>query len=225
MRLDFDHLMHQLSLTNLPNKFLDIDLVFSVHCRSWLRRSAHHVLSFCFSQGLLGEVSMRKRGFTLVELLVVIAIIGILVALLLPAVQFARESARRTQCANNMKQLGVAVHTHHDTLGVLPTGGNAWQCIPIYDHDPNSVAPPAPDALAPGPATKDMQLCGWGFQLLPYLEQTPLWEGNNSQNLAVALSVSQKKAFQAITTPIPVFYCPTRRVPRANNQATPDYQP
>jgi prepilin-type N-terminal cleavage/methylation domain-containing protein len=104
-----------------------------------------------------GRVVRRPSAFTLVELLVVIAIIGILVALLLPAIQAAREAARRTQCVNQLKQMGVALHNHHDTLKRFPTGGT----IP-WDWN-NRFVP-----LDIGP--------GWAYQILPYLEQNELWQ-------------------------------------------------
>jgi prepilin-type N-terminal cleavage/methylation domain-containing protein len=101
-----------------------------------------------------------RRGFTLVELLVVIAIIGILIALLLPAVQAAREAARRTQCKNHLKQIGLAVHLYHDANRMLPAG---W----IAD---------APDGV-PG--------WGWAVAVLPYMEENNLYTSGLRRELPI----------------------------------------
>ncbi len=110
----------------------------------------------------------RRPAFTLVELLVVIAIIGVLVAMLLPAVQAAREAARRTQCQNNLRQIGLAIQNHHDTLKVFPSGGT----IPWAGSGYAGTPLPTRDATM-----------SWPFQILPFIEQT------NVQSLKTAFDL------------------------------------
>src|SRR5215218_3917150 len=100
---------------------------------------------------------MKRNAFTLVELLVVIAIIGVLVALLLPAVQAAREAARRMQCSNHMKQIGLALQNYHDTFQSLPYGARARYVNTSSSTPPNQNWGPS-----------------WYVGLLPFAEQKPL---------------------------------------------------
>ena len=133
---------------------------------------------------------VRRCGFTLVELLVVIAIIGILVALLLPAVQSAREAARRIQCRNNLKQLGLAALNHESSHSFYPSGGWGW----YWGGDPDR-----------GFGRK--QPGGWIYNLLPYFEQQSLHDLGSGQ------TDSQKKteAAKVFATPLSMLNCPSRR--------------
>ncbi len=140
----------------------------------------------------------RRLAFTLVELLVVIAIIGVLVALLLPAVQAAREAARRMSCQNNMRQFGIALHSYHDTVTKFPPG-SAW------DGNTNlSVAVNCISAFA---------------ILMPYYEQA------NLQNLFdFKVNHNDAKNVVAAGTTLKLLFCPSRRSPMKNgNYAASDY--
>jgi len=131
-----------------------------------------------------------RRGFTLVELLVVVTIIGILIALLLPAVQGAREAARRAQCGNNLKHLGLAMLQHHEKIGRFPSGGWGW----IWVGEPDR----GTDKTQPG---------SWGFNILPYIEQGTL----RDMGLGLSGSARTDAIKQRVATPIALFNCPTRR--------------
>jgi prepilin-type N-terminal cleavage/methylation domain-containing protein len=136
------------------------------------------------------QSSKKRLGFTLVELLVVIAIIGFLIMLLLPAIQAARETARRMQCANNLKQIGLGVLTHLDAQKFYPSGGFSWGLVGDPDRGYTKRQP-----------------ASWCYNILPGLELKPLHDmGKNG-------SVAEKKAAANMTThtPLSVMSCPTRR--------------
>ena len=136
------------------------------------------------------------RGFTLIELLVVVAIIGVLVALLLPAVQAAREAARRVGCVNNLKQIGLAAHGYHDTHAAFPAGG--W--IALYGQ----------------PSTKNMNM-GWSASILPWVEQSGLFAALN-----LSLVYGDPANSSIGHTSLTVYLCPSEPRKSLYNRAPGD---
>jgi len=133
----------------------------------------------------------RRSGFTLVELLVVIAIIGILIALLLPAVQAAREAARRSQCSNNLKQIGVALHNYLDTHKVFPP---SW-------------------VMGLGTGGGDPQW-GWGSLILPFMEQQATFDALQVGDVPLAVAITANAA--VAESPIGSYRCPSDTAPDLN---------
>jgi prepilin-type N-terminal cleavage/methylation domain-containing protein len=144
---------------------------------------------------------LRRPGFTLIELLVVIAIIAILIALLVPAVQKVREAAARTQCANNLKQIGLGLHNYHDARKKLPPPRGDYFITYAQSLGYNSGSNPPYGGLFPGGFT---QYGGWMCSLLPYVEQDNLY--NKMKYTGTAWT---GPFFGNYNKPIPIFRCPS----------------
>jgi prepilin-type N-terminal cleavage/methylation domain-containing protein len=130
----------------------------------------------------------ERSAFTLIELLVVIAIIAVLIGLLLPAVQAAREAASRTKCANNLKQIGLACVSHAQSYRGYPDGGGGWWLSRSKDATGQPLVSPH-------------QAWGWAYQILPFIEQKNAWQAPLDTTVAA--------------TVIPIYFCPSRRAPEA----------
>jgi prepilin-type N-terminal cleavage/methylation domain-containing protein len=139
---------------------------------------------------------MRPRsGFTLLELLVVVAIVGALLALLLPAVQAARETARQAHCKNNLKQISLAALNHADTQGHFPTGGWGWYWVGDPDRGFGSEQPG-----------------GWIYNILPYCEQSPgLHDLAADGDPSFLTRVQRVGSAQVVQSPLDIVNCPSRR--------------
>jgi prepilin-type N-terminal cleavage/methylation domain-containing protein/prepilin-type processing-associated H-X9-DG protein len=137
----------------------------------------------------------RRKAFTLVELLVVIAIIGILVALLLPAIQAARESARRSQCSNNLKNLALAALNHHDVARIYPTGGWGWYWVGDPDRGYGRKQPG-----------------GWAFNVMPFTEEESRYKSASDGQPNIATTQQLNAIRDIVNKPLVLLNCPSRRI-------------
>ena len=146
---------------------------------------------------------VRRRGFTLIELLVVIAIIGLLMALLLPAIQRVREAANRMRCGSNLSQIAMAFHNLHNDYNVFPTGGAGGPSLANLTRTIVNNQPA-------GPIDQDW---GWAYQILPYMEQQQLHAiiQRDANGNIIPFTANTNNAIT--TTPIPAYFCPSRRRP------------
>ncbi|MCA9026310.1 MAG: DUF1559 domain-containing protein [Planctomycetaceae bacterium] len=135
---------------------------------------------------------MKRRGFTLIELLVVIAIIAVMIALLLPAVQQAREAARRTQCKNNLKQIGLALHNYHDVHLLFPPSSTSGFGAGVWNYP------------ATGPTDPSIHLHSFASLILPYLEQANIYNSID-YNVSSLDPVNREMASQVL----PFYICPS----------------
>jgi prepilin-type N-terminal cleavage/methylation domain-containing protein/prepilin-type processing-associated H-X9-DG protein len=140
----------------------------------------------------------RRWGFTLIELLVVIAIIAVLIGLLLPAVQKVRDAANRIKCANNLKQMGIALHSYHDTLGSFPPG------LDNMPFETNS-----------GPKiTQKYWMLSWFTRIMPWIEQNNIWDQTNQAENDPSVPLPDRynpwdnKRFIGLGTEQPIYSCP-----------------
>src|SRR5579883_1898408 len=170
-------------------------------------RFAWHRFYFVVRRGNVMTRCARGRAFTLIELLVVIAIIGILIALLLPAVQKVRAAAQRTQCINNLKQIGLALHGFHDVNGSFPP---ALDNLPWENNTPGRY-----------PITQKYWMLSWMARILPFIEQDNLWKVTEEEENDTSIPLPNRYdpwnnknhqtklyGYTALGTEVKIFTCP-----------------
>jgi len=173
--------------------------------------------------------SGRRTAFTLIRLLVVIGIIATLVAIALPAIMKARESANRTLCMNNLHQMGTACQTYYGDFGYFPTAGIGDFSAPSY---PTPVFVGAKLTTGANPVAGWQQQGGWAYQLLPYMGEDLTWVGGGLQTTtagtttaSAAVTAQTAQMVASLQAPIKSYFCPSRRVPTTNTvtPAFPNY--